>query len=380
MSNNPNESILGISTIITLLVMIVFTLSASVFEKLHFHYLHESGMCMIIGLVFSCLNYFYNPFGSDITTMIPFNEEIFFNLILPPIIFSAGYNLKRKGFYKYFLYIISFGLLGTIINFLLVTPITYICNKYNFFYVTHIGKKFQYMVDANPDIYNQPIKFEFTEILLFASVISATDTVAALTFINEQSDNKLFNILFGEGVVNDAVCIVLYNVVLKMLASGEPMTFSTPFIMFNNFVGLIIISMLFGAVSAIACSLFFKKLKESNVLLSRVQEISIVIIMGFLVYTLSEKINLSPILALQTNGICMAQYTYYNLSFQSREESSLMTKLFTHVAEGFMFVYLGLTSVTYLAETVSWSFIVWQIVILMFCRYVSIFGLTWIME
>lgn len=63
--------------------------------------------------------------------------------------------------------------------------------------------------------------------------------------------------------------------------------------MFNNFVGLIIISILFGDVSAIACSLFFKKLKESNVLLSRIQEISIVIIMGFFVYKLSEKINFS---------------------------------------------------------------------------------------
>ncbi len=158
------------------------------------------------------------------------------------------------------------------------------------------------------------------------------------------------------------------------------LNFTTPFIMFNNFVGLIIISMLFGAVAAILCSILFKKLRDNDVGLSRVQEISIIIIMGFLIYTLSEKINLSPILALQTNGIFMSQYMYYNISFQSREESCLMTKLFTHIAEGFMFVYLGLTSVTYLSETVSWSFILCEIVILIFCRYMSIFGLTWIME
>jgi len=49
--------------------------------------------------------------------------------------------------------------------------------------------------------------------LLFASVISATDAVAALTFISETDEPKLYSILFGEGVINDAVCIVLYGII-----------------------------------------------------------------------------------------------------------------------------------------------------------------------
>jgi hypothetical protein len=65
------------------------------------------------------------------------------------------------------------------------------------------------------------IFFTNNEILLFASVISATDAVAALAFVKEESDPKLFPILFGEGVVNDAVCIVLYQIIKSFLASGE---------------------------------------------------------------------------------------------------------------------------------------------------------------
>lgn len=64
------------------------------------------------------------------------------------------------------------------------------------------------------------IYFSLNEILLFASVISATDAVAALAFVNEQNDPKLFPILFGEGVVNDAVCIVLYQIIKGFLDSG----------------------------------------------------------------------------------------------------------------------------------------------------------------
>ena len=65
------------------------------------------------------------------------------------------------------------------------------------------------------------IYFSTKEILLFASVISATDAVAALAFIKEDSDPKLFPILFGEGVVNDAVCIVLYQIIRGFLDSGK---------------------------------------------------------------------------------------------------------------------------------------------------------------
>jgi NhaP-type Na+/H+ or K+/H+ antiporter len=65
------------------------------------------------------------------------------------------------------------------------------------------------------------IRFSIKEILLFSSVISATDTVAALTFVKEETEPKLFAILFGEGVINDAVCIVLYNIIKNFFASSK---------------------------------------------------------------------------------------------------------------------------------------------------------------
>ena len=40
------------------------------------------------------------------------------------------------------------------------------------------------------------------------AVISTTDAVA-LTFIHEDTEPKLFSILFGEGVINNAVYIVI---------------------------------------------------------------------------------------------------------------------------------------------------------------------------
>jgi NhaP-type Na+/H+ or K+/H+ antiporter len=129
---------------------------------------------------------------------LKFDDEVFFNFILPPIIFAAGYNLKKKSFFKYLMYILVFGVVGTIATFGCVAPLTYMANESDLF----------------------GTKFTLKEILLFASVISATDTVAALTFVKESTDPKLFSVLFGEGVLNDAVCIVLYKIIRTFKSKG----------------------------------------------------------------------------------------------------------------------------------------------------------------
>ena len=47
----------------------------------------------------------------------------------------------------------------------------------------------------------------------YSATISATDSVAALTLISSSAQPKLFSIIFGEGMVNDAVAIILFKVV-----------------------------------------------------------------------------------------------------------------------------------------------------------------------
>ena len=87
-----------------------------------------------------------------------------------------------------------------------ISPLTYYSNKFGLFGFTLI---------------NEPLVFTMKEILLFSSVISATDTVAALTFVKEKSEPKLASVLFGEGVLNDAVCIVIYRIIKNFSQKEE---------------------------------------------------------------------------------------------------------------------------------------------------------------
>ena len=56
---------------------------------------------------------------------------------------------------------------------------------------------------------------------MLASVLCATDTVAALTIVREKSYPTLNSILFGEGVVNDAVAILLFHAVEGLIISEK---------------------------------------------------------------------------------------------------------------------------------------------------------------
>ena len=142
----------------------------------------------------------------------------------------------------------------------MVAPLTYLTNSWNFYSLTFDSV---------------PIKLSLKEILLFSSVIVATDTVAALTFVKEEGDPKLFSIMFGEGVLNDAVCIVIYRIIKTFNFQNDEFTQYTLISILGSFFMLFIISTFLGILGGLACSMFLKKLKYFK--LGRAQENSIII-------------------------------------------------------------------------------------------------------
>lgn len=53
--------ILSAKTLIAIFILFLYTICSPIFEKLNFHYLHESGMSMIIGLVITLIAMIINP-------------------------------------------------------------------------------------------------------------------------------------------------------------------------------------------------------------------------------------------------------------------------------------------------------------------------------
>ena len=420
MAEEESGDDLNLVTLLAIIILMIYTVAAPIFEKIHFHYMHESGLCMIIGVIVSLIAIFFDP-HTNFTRSINFSGDVFFTFVLPPIIFSAGYNLRKASFFKYFIYILSFGVFGTIMSFLWVAPITLLFNHFNLFYFpmkfndendnTNINKNLtqnnitnmtnmiinniisnisqindnisstNITPNVNQDISNKNyIHFSVTEILLFASVISATDTIAALTFINEDKEPKLFAILFGEGVVNDAVCIVLYRILREFTLSGNEFTSSTPLMMFSKFLSLAFYSFIIGLLMGCICAYMLKYFLTKQIKLNRTQEISIILFFAFISYTFSEELGLSPIVTLLFTGIFISNYAFYNLSFQAREESSVVSRMISNIAEAFVFTYLGLTLIASIQNNFCLSFLIIEFFVVIFGRVFAIFGLSFLIE
>ena len=429
------EEHLSLQVLLAVILLVLYVIAAPIFEKINFHYMHESGVIMLLGIGITLTFKFFIP-SLDFTKSLAFSDKIFFTFVLPLIIFGAGYNLKKRQFFKCFTYIFLLGVVGTLIAFTWVAPLTYFFNQFNFFYLSY--SKYDYAslikmggVPIDPitkqrlniselnitfnesinsirmniyenisseneeqkeeedeeqiendyvDLKKHPILLDFSlmDALSFAAVISATDAVAALTFIHEDTEPKLFSILFGEGVVNDAVCIVIYKILTDFQREGGQFSLSSVISMFGTFCSLFGWSFVIGLGMGIIGSLILKSLKKYSI--GRQAECALICLFAYLSYILSEELELSPIIALLFNGIFNSHYSFYNLSFQAREESSILSRVLSAIAEAFVFVYLGLTAVHYFQVAFSWSFMIFELCVVICGRFVSVFGICILMD
>uniref|UniRef100_A0A8C4QBD9 Cation/H+ exchanger transmembrane domain-containing protein n=1 Tax=Eptatretus burgeri TaxID=7764 RepID=A0A8C4QBD9_EPTBU len=168
---------------------------------------------------------------------ITFDPEVFFNVLLPPIIFNAGYSLKRRHFFRNLGSILTFAFLGTTISCIITGLIVYGFTRI----LVAVGQQ-------------RKSSFFFTDCLFFGSVVSATDPVTVLAIFNDlHADVDLYALLFGESVLNDAVAIVLSS----SIASYSLHSFNTRafFGAVGNFVGVFGGSFAMGAATAMVTAL-----------------------------------------------------------------------------------------------------------------------------
>ncbi|KAL6284140.1 hypothetical protein ACE6H2_015069 [Prunus campanulata] len=131
--------------------------------------------------------------------ILRFNEELFFIYLLPPIIFNAGFQVKKKQFFRNFLTILMFGVIGVFIS-------TSIIAVGSWLLFPKLG-----FVGLNARDY---LAFCFETAV--GTIFSSTDTVCTLQVLHQDETPLLYSLVFGEGVVNDATSVVLFNAIQKI--------------------------------------------------------------------------------------------------------------------------------------------------------------------
>ena len=157
--------------------------------------------------------------------------------------------------------------------------------------------------------------------LLVSSLLCSSDVIAAISIIKYDEQPKLFSLVFGEGIVNDAVAIILFNTITKFVNEEESFGPSTPFKILGEFLLLGFASIAIGIFYGLLCSLIVKYMRFVTV--SSVKEALLVFSFGYLAYATGEVSEQSGIIALLTSGVVMAHYTWYSLSTQGKTVSSV---------------------------------------------------------
>ena len=56
-----NLNFLSAKTLIVILILLVHTIASPIFEKFQFHYIHESGISMLLGMIVGLVSMFVSP-------------------------------------------------------------------------------------------------------------------------------------------------------------------------------------------------------------------------------------------------------------------------------------------------------------------------------
>ena len=161
-----------------------------------------------------------------------------------------------------------------------------------------------------------------TEIMLVCSILCSSDIIAAVTIIKYEDQPKLFSIILGEGLANDAVAIVLYQTMSSFALEDktfEPAT--TPFEILGDFMKLFSVSILIGLVFGFFASYITKRMRF--IAQSAIGESFILICFGLFSYELSELLEMSGIVSLLTTSLILAHYAWHNLSPQGKHVTSV---------------------------------------------------------
>ncbi|KAF8273222.1 Sodium/hydrogen exchanger family-domain-containing protein [Lactarius quietus] len=325
---------------------------------------HETVVSIVAGMVVGFIVRLAP--GHLIREMLTFKHTLFFNLLLPPIILASGYELKQESFFRNFGSILTFAFLGTFISAVGVGVLVYIWS----------------LLDI------ESLDLSLLECLIFGTTLSATDPVTILAIFNQYKvDPKLYTIIFGESLLNDAVSIVMYDHTSRLYHfertlsqfHGTEIYLSSLFHGIGIFLLAFSVSMALGVAFGLAMSLV---LKHSSLAMYPSIESCLVALCAYTCYFFSNGLSMSGIVSLLFCGITLKHYAYHTMSRRTQRATKYIFGTLSQLSENFIFIYLGLslfTSPPAGAKVTSYVkplFITVTTVAVIFTRYAAVFPLS----
>nr|CDS32202.1 sodium:hydrogen exchanger 2 (nhe2) [Hymenolepis microstoma] len=298
---------------VTLFIMVIMLLKIGYQKVPHIgSYFPESLLLMLVGLAFGAIIRYTN--SKCAFNALRLSPHLFFNILLPPIMLESAYNIYNKKFAEILSTILFFAGIGTVLNFLFIG----------------LGL---YVVDISIGLGEPNLHFGIKEFLLFASLIVAVDPVAVLAIFQDIGvDLNLYYMVFGESLLNDAVTVVLYNIMSALvmtpkingwqIATGIGSFFTV------SFGGALI-----GLIHGVFCC-FLTRFGTGSETLG-------VILTSYLSYIIADLFAWSGIISIIVCGVVQSAYAFHNLSPLSIMVLESAIGQVAAISEAVIFLLLG---------------------------------------
>ncbi|XP_048406179.1 sodium/hydrogen exchanger 8 isoform X2 [Stegostoma tigrinum] len=329
----------GMTIFFSLLILAICIILVRLLIKYKLHFLPESVAVVSLGILMGAvIKIIESQHWANWKEEEMFRPNMFFLLLLPPIIFESGYSLHKGNFFQNIGSITLFAVFGTAISAFIVGGGVYFLGKAEVIY-----------------------KLTVTDSFAFGSLISAVDPVATIAIFNALNVDPVLNIT-AEGLARaNAPDVSGWQTFLQALGYFLKM-----------FFGSAALGTLTGLISALL-------LKHIDLRKTPSLEFGMMIIFAYLPYGLAEGIKLSGIMAILFSGIVMSHYAHHNLSpvTQILMQQTLRTVAF--MCETCVFAYIGLAIFSF-PHKFEISFVIWCIVLVLFGRAVNIFPLSYLLN
>ncbi|KAH7731970.1 sodium/hydrogen exchanger 3 family protein [Aphelenchoides avenae] len=329
--------------------MCLMTVSKTVVHRVKFlqNILPESAQLIVLGLMFGAIHFIIFP-----EKELYLHPDLFFLVLLPPIVLDAGYSLQVKEFYQNIGTILTYAVAGTIIN--TVGIGLTLCLFRSFF-------------SSGPS---------FINILQFATLISAVDPVAVICVFEEMHVNRILHIcVFGESLLNDAVSVVLYNTLNIMADVGVEDLETMDYV--KSVVSFFTVS-----IGGILVGVFWALLTACMTRAS--QKVATCAVFGCLIfpymsYVLAEAFGVSGILAIMACGIAMRPFIHGNVTHEAEITLQYTIKTLSSSSEALIFIFLGVSCISR-NHDVGFIFILVTLMSCLAYRFLGVYSLTYLLN
>lgn len=249
--------------------------------------------------------------------------DLLFFVFLPVLIFESAYNMDFREAWENKFSISALAVVGLLIS---------------AFGIAFVGTWLMGLAG---------IEVPFLVMLLFGTIISATDPVAVLALFKEFGAPKRLVMLFeGESLFNDATAFAMFLILLEVIQTGaNPM--SGLGVGFVSFLMMMIGGVLFGG----AIGVLFSKLIEVINNNEKV-EITLTMVVAHLTFILAELIThnvsifgvdvlVSSIVATVVASMVIGNYGRYKISPRVEEYMDKFWEYFAFVANSLVFIMMG---------------------------------------